>query len=151
MNNAHVHEMQVQMWKPNTWGVTMWTFSYHPFNILKQVTPSGPPSYLRLSKINLVYPVQTFLASGAFASCWWRVCLDDGWCIEGPKLLDHPRGLDYMDWKHRNRYVLQGLAPSLTGVLQLAADELHSWVLAGPRWLSLLTALPPMSSRLRSW
>ena len=22
MNDAHVHEMQVQMWKPNTWGVT---------------------------------------------------------------------------------------------------------------------------------
>ena len=23
MNDAHVYEMQVQMWKPNTWGVTM--------------------------------------------------------------------------------------------------------------------------------
>jgi len=22
MNDAHVHEMQVQMWKANTWGVT---------------------------------------------------------------------------------------------------------------------------------
>ena len=22
MNDAHVYEMQVQMWKPNTWGVT---------------------------------------------------------------------------------------------------------------------------------
>ena len=22
MNDAHVHKMQVQMWKPNTWGVT---------------------------------------------------------------------------------------------------------------------------------
>ena len=22
MHDAHVHEMQVQMWKPNTWGVT---------------------------------------------------------------------------------------------------------------------------------
>ena len=23
MNDAHVYEMQVQMWKPNTWGVTL--------------------------------------------------------------------------------------------------------------------------------
>ena len=23
MNDAHVHEMQVQKWKPNTWGVTI--------------------------------------------------------------------------------------------------------------------------------
>ena len=23
MNDAHVHEMQVQMWKANTWGVTV--------------------------------------------------------------------------------------------------------------------------------
>ena len=23
MNDAHVYEMQVQMWKPNTWGVTI--------------------------------------------------------------------------------------------------------------------------------
>ena len=23
MNDAHVHEMQVQLWKPNTWGVTL--------------------------------------------------------------------------------------------------------------------------------
>ena len=23
MNDAHVYEMQVQMWKPNTWGVTV--------------------------------------------------------------------------------------------------------------------------------
>ena len=22
MNDAHIHEMQVQMWKANTWGVT---------------------------------------------------------------------------------------------------------------------------------
>ena len=22
MHDAHVHEMQMQMWKPNTWGVT---------------------------------------------------------------------------------------------------------------------------------
>jgi len=22
MNDAHVYEMQVQLWKPNTWGVT---------------------------------------------------------------------------------------------------------------------------------
>jgi hypothetical protein len=22
MNDAHAYEMQVQMWKPNTWGVT---------------------------------------------------------------------------------------------------------------------------------
>ena len=27
MNDAHVYEMQVQMWKPNTWGVTR-TLSY---------------------------------------------------------------------------------------------------------------------------
>jgi hypothetical protein len=26
MNDAHVYEMQVQMWKPNTWGVTLATF-----------------------------------------------------------------------------------------------------------------------------
>ena len=25
MNDAHVHEMQVQMWKANTWGVTRMT------------------------------------------------------------------------------------------------------------------------------
>ena len=24
MHDAHVHEMQVQMWKPNTWGVTVY-------------------------------------------------------------------------------------------------------------------------------
>jgi len=31
MNDAHVNEMQVQMWKPNTWGVT----AYH----LEEVLP----------------------------------------------------------------------------------------------------------------
>ena len=29
INDAHVYEMQVQMWKPNTWGVTTRTRDAH--------------------------------------------------------------------------------------------------------------------------
>ena len=28
MNDAHVYEMQVQMWKPNTWGVTIQGYDF---------------------------------------------------------------------------------------------------------------------------
>ena len=34
MNDAHVYEMQVQMWKPNTWGVIVATPDQQPITQL---------------------------------------------------------------------------------------------------------------------
>ena len=39
MNDAHVYEMQVQMWKPNTWGVIELLVSHY---LVATYTPSHP-------------------------------------------------------------------------------------------------------------
>jgi hypothetical protein len=42
MNDAHAYEMQVQMWKPNTWGVTHHTGSQDELHLVEQKDPEVP-------------------------------------------------------------------------------------------------------------
>uniref|UniRef100_A0A0A9EKF1 Uncharacterized protein n=1 Tax=Arundo donax TaxID=35708 RepID=A0A0A9EKF1_ARUDO len=44
-------------------------------------------------------------------------------------------------WKHHNRYVFDGAAPSLASALLLAWKDLQLWRMAGARGLSSLTTL----------
>jgi hypothetical protein len=48
-------------------------------------------------------------------------------------------------WKHRNRCVFDGIAPSLAAVLTQAGEERRLWELAGARNSSSLTAVLPTS------
>ena len=47
MNDAHVHELQVQMWKPNTWGVIARVNVVQSYKVVrinkqaKEVNPDG--------------------------------------------------------------------------------------------------------------
>ena len=46
-------------------------------------------------------------------------------------------------WKHRNRCVFDGAAPSVVGAVVMASEERRLWTSAGARGLSLLTAHLP--------
>ena len=76
-------------------------------------------------------------------------CFDDWWCkvnnlVNGQvqKGLNSPIILRAWSlWKHRNRYVFDGMAPSLGVAWALTTEELHLWMLAGARGMSCLSTL----------
>jgi hypothetical protein len=42
-------------------------------------------------------------------------------------------------WKHRNRFVFDGDAPSMAAALRQAHEERRTWEMAGARGISVLT------------
>jgi hypothetical protein len=48
-------------------------------------------------------------------------------------------------WKHRNRCVFDGIAPSLAAVLAQAGEERRLWELVGARNILFLTTVLPTS------
>lgn len=49
-------------------------------------------------------------------------------------------------WKHRNRCVFVGAAPSVARALLLTSEELHLWGMAGARGISYLFDLQPVDN-----
>jgi hypothetical protein len=73
-----------------------------------------------------------------------------GWCERelGQVTGLRKKGLDsllslgaWLIWNHRNRVVFDGVAPSLSLLLQTAHEEREKWQVAGAKGLSFLAAL----------